>query len=192
MRFGFDDFCYFLTYRPLLAASLLIPSFVRVEYSGVEKALHCTDITSSFDPTKRASVPAGNYVFIVADNPYCAVFVLDQPLAREYIASRSFDQERSKDVTGRGVRERAAMGMYWENAPDRFPARHAIPIDLNTHTVPGECWIAHLPNNYARDPSRLYGKVAMVRLVEKSDGVMEYERSNFCYLLPQLMIKKWG
>lgn len=109
----------------------------------------------------RPFVAADHHAFLGVDNPYCGAFILDRELAREYVASRSFDPHRSCEVTGIGVRERAAMGLTFESPPAPFTHRVVVPVSIATRIVPHYAWLAHLPNNYVTDADTLFGKIAM-------------------------------
>ena len=59
------------------------------------------------------------------------------------------------------VRERAAMGLCFENIPVFFQSRYVVPVSTKTGIAPNYTWISHLPNNYANNPSIPFGKIRM-------------------------------
>ncbi|WP_198371492.1 hypothetical protein [Roseomonas rosulenta] len=163
IRFGFANFAYFVRWRPLLAEHGLIPSFVRVEYAAEAKEMRLTDHGQTLRPGKGKPVPATEaMVFIPPPAPYCAMFVLDRILAEEYVATRSFDLEASKQVTGWDVRERAAAGLCWEAPPPGYRSRYVVAINPTTGRYLPEAWVPHLPNNYANKPGTSFGKLSVL------------------------------
>lgn len=163
-RFGYTNFRYFTEFRRKLADKGLIPSFVRTELNVADGQLYSTDYLAPFDPKACSSVAVDNYLFCDVAYPYCGLFVLDQELAKEHIASPSFHPEHSAGMTEWPIRERAAMGLCWENPPAGFRARYVVPVERKTGMIPSSCWVAHLPNNYANEPTSPYGKIPMSRL----------------------------
>lgn len=167
MRFGFRNFRYFVEHRPFLATHGLIPSFLRVEYSTEAQEMRCTDVQNSMPFDRLRKLERGPYLFVAHTNPYCAVYVLDRDLAREYVASASFDHAASATIRDIGTRERSAMGLCWENVPRGFRSRYAIPIDPQRAIAAGECWVPHLPNNYTTRMRSASGKLPMRNLIRQ-------------------------
>jgi hypothetical protein len=56
------------------------------------------------------------------------------------------------------------MGLTFENPPAPFAYRVVVPVAIASRVAPSCAWLAHLPNNYANDPSHHLGKVAMTDL----------------------------
>ena len=159
MALGREGFQYWLQYRPLLAAHGLIPSFMRTEMRLGDPVIYATDATTANSLGRRPSVAAGGFTFVALDNPYCALFILDRALAREYVASDAFHMGASMAISPWWTRERAAMGLCWSNPPPGFAVRHVVPVDAATHSVAACAHVRHLPGNYANDPSVPYGKL---------------------------------
>lgn len=172
MRLGWRNFAYWHRHRPVLAGAGLIPSFVRVEYSAQREEICCSDIMDPINIAKKTTIAHGTRVFLAADNPYAALYLLDRPLAEEYVASRAFDRDQSianpalDARPGWETRERAAAGLCWENPPRGFHARHVIPVDTATMAVPPEAWVTHLGNRYADADTRL-GKLPVQRIIRR-------------------------
>ncbi len=164
IEFSFTNFLYFLKYRPPLRRLGLLPSFLRVEYGFADDQLYCTDQVGIVRTDNRPVVKLDGLWFVNVDNPYNAMFMLDDELAREYVTSRSFGMETSSDVHRWDVRERAAMGLCFENVPNGFFSRYVIPINPIDRTVPSFSYLYHTPNNYANDPDGPFGKILMTRL----------------------------
>jgi len=165
MRFSFRNFSYWHTYRPLIADSGLIPSFIRVEYSRLREELCCVEITHPVEIAKSHHIKRGETVFLTPPNTYSAMYVFDKALAAEYVVSRSFDRDRSREVRPTWeTRERAAAGLCWENPPEGFNGRLGIPIDTLSMTVPPEAWLPHLGDRYA-DSDSDFGKLPVRKIV---------------------------
>jgi len=161
MRFSARNLRHFLAYREPLAEYGLIPSLVRVEFDPQAPEMRCTDIQQTLKMDSLKQIPIGPYVFVSPLIPYYAAYVLDQALAREFIPTRSFTLKGSEAVRSSGVRERAAMGICWENIPRGFRSRYAIPIDPARGIIAADAWLPHLPNNYIDKPGTLTGKLPM-------------------------------
>jgi hypothetical protein len=90
--------------------------------------------------------------FTNLDSPYVGCFIMDQSLAREYTASRSFDSQLSASVKNWDIRERAAMGLTFEGIPRLFWHRLVIAFDGRNLQIPAFAYVYHAPANYANDP----------------------------------------
>ena len=148
MRLSFRNFCYFVENRGLLQGFGLIPSFLRVEFNALRQDYFYTDVTGRLVSRLTPSVRISDKYFISPLQPYCASYILDQELAREFVATRSFDLERSQEVIEYGVPERAAMGLCHENVPEGFGSRYAILIDEDRMMPTHGALIYHLPNTF--------------------------------------------
>jgi hypothetical protein len=162
MRFGAVNLDYFLRFRPLLDPFGLLPSFLRVEYSKAAEELRFTEYRRRIDPAAVRGVAAGGVRFIGVP-PYCALYVLDQPLAREHVASPSFDKEASKALSLWGVRERAAAGACWDRKPRGFRSRYVVPLTEARDGFAAECWVPHLQASFADRPDASFGKIPVHR-----------------------------
>jgi hypothetical protein len=165
----FENFVYFVVARDVLRPfDNLVPAFLRTEWCARDACCVNTDNNAPIMLAQRFFITHGDYAFVVPDNPYCGGFILDQELAREYANSPSFDLHRSRTVPsvrwGGGVRERAAMGLTFENPPAPFVYRVVVPVSIASGLAPDCSCLAHLPNNYADDPNHFHGKVAMTGL----------------------------
>jgi len=156
---SFDNFCYFIRYRDLLRDHRLIPSFHRVEFNADDNRLYLVDQIGVSDFPSRKAIDVDNFAFVNPDYPHNAMFILDKKLALEYIASPSFDLERSKDVRPSwGLCERAGMGLCFENPSEGFSSRYVIPVNPKTFKTPYWSWVYHIANNYTKNPRVRFGK----------------------------------
>ncbi len=162
MRFGAANFRYFLRFRPLLAPHGLLPSFLRVEYSAGFEELRFTEYRRRIDPAAARGVAVDGVRF-VAVPPYCALYVLDQPLAEEHVRSPSFDKEASEALSRWHVRERAAAGVCWDEVPRGFRTRYVVPLTPDAGGFAPECWVPHLHSTYADHPAASFGKIPVHR-----------------------------
>lgn len=164
-RLTFENFVYFITAREMLRSHNLLPAFVRTEWSAASGSYVSTDSLTPVTLDQRPFIRTTNHAFINLDSPYSGAFILDRDIAREYILSPSFYVSLSRSMSSWEIRERAAMGMTFEAPPEPFPFRVAVPVVVDSGSVPRCAWIAHLPNNYANDPTSGLGKVAMDQLI---------------------------
>lgn len=158
IRFSFLNFCYFLRYRQFLGDQGLIPSFVRIEYNADKFGFFSTDQPDLEQNIHRVVAINNDVTFFELQNPYCALYVLDQDLASEFVRSRSFDRDLSQSVTHWGIPERAAIGLCFENVPSGRSSRYAIPVANQTQLVSHWSWIHHLPNNFTNQTEQPWGQ----------------------------------
>ena len=156
IELSFLNFCYFVTYREILQEKSLIPSFLRVEFSHSLQRYVSSDSVNTMELSERSTFPIiryGEYLFVNAYNFYTAFFILDRELAQEYVTSRSFSMHESSQVSHYEIRERAAMGLSFENIPPGYSSRYVVPICIKNATSPLFSWVYHLPNNCANKPN---------------------------------------
>jgi hypothetical protein len=176
IRLTFANFCYFDELRGRLLSTGLIPSFVRVEWSGALGGFVASDAFWPVYIPAQTHLALGDTVMVNMPNPYNPCFILDTELAKEYVCSPSFDRAASRDVAAWGIRERAAMGLCLENVPRPFQTRYVVPVEMHSGMVPARARISHLPNTYANDPRMPLGKV---RLVELFHGAKELKQGRW-------------
>jgi len=190
----FEGFAYFLAARKILLDFGLIPAFLRVEWNANEKYYVNTDNIAPVDLANRPFISNGACAFIEPDNPYSGSFILDQDLAREYVASRSFHLERSCEMSSWNVRERAAMGLTFENPPAPFIYRTVVPVSVASRTAPECAWLAHLPNNHISNLKTRFGKIPMTKLFtgdfDMSETAQSLPREHPPYKL--YAMKRWS
>jgi hypothetical protein len=153
----FVNFLYFLHYVDALRELGLVPALLRTEFNDATGEIRSTDALRS---TYVANTPLLNVLgqtFACPEFPYCASYILDRALADEYLASRSFDCERSREVCGWGIPERAAMGLCWENPPQGYRHRYVLPVSASLVPMPF-CQTAHMPSNYT-NAETVFGRV---------------------------------
>lgn len=173
---SFDNFCYFVHFRDELKGLGLIPSFQRIEFNDQDNRLYLLDQIghSSFDHAKRVDV--GRYRFVNLDFPHVAMFILDRELAKEYVATRSFDVERSKEVKPDwGVCERASMGLCFESPPKGFDLRYVSPVDISSRMTPRWSWVYHVANNYSKNRMKPFAKTRVEDLFGVGDSVRAWQ-----------------
>jgi hypothetical protein len=161
----FNNFCYFVHFREILKPDGLIPAFLRVEINSKGQIV-ATDNYNSLDISNSPKIFYENLLFLNALNPYMACFILDRELAEEYVKSCSFHKEKSLEACPWDIRERAAIGLCFENIPSPFSSRFVIPLlrpslleNQRRLSCPDYSLIYHLPNNKANDPETEFGKL---------------------------------
>ena len=155
----------------------LIPGFQRVEYNDADNRLYLVDQEGVSDFSSRNRLDLDGYAFVNLDYPYDAMFILDRDLALEYVETPSFDRERSKLVRPDwDVACRAAMGVCFENPPPGFAIRYVSPVDPGTLMTPSWSWVYHLPNNYAKNRLKPFGKTRTDQLFESEHNVIKWRR----------------
>jgi hypothetical protein len=92
------------------------------------------------------------------ENPYSASILLNQALAREYVQSESFDQQKAwkKHKVIFDIGSTAALGLIAERIPDGCINRVATPHHpQNSLPHPG-CILRHQGDKYANDVWQLH------------------------------------
>ena len=164
------NFRYFCRYRDALGAHGLLPGLIRLEFNYQEQDVFASDQhgRQNFDAQNRVTI--AGVTFVSLGFPYMAMYVLDRMLMQEYLDSASFDMETSRQRSGWGLMERAAMGLTWEQVPAGFASRQAVPMKPGTHMPQPMSWIYHAPNNYTNNydpgPNYVCGKTRMDRIFE--------------------------
>lgn len=155
IRITGENLDYFLSELDVLEPHGLIPGFLRYETKDGERRI--VDLTDTELVDQRTIVVAGRR-FHACINPYWAGSILNRALAIEYLASRSSRPESSAFVPW-GIRERAAMGLTWENPRPELRTRTVIP--LVEGGPDGRCLIWHVSNNYAAQDHPLFGRLTV-------------------------------
>ena len=152
-----ENLSYWLHYRPKLRKYGLIPSFFRVE-KHPEIGWCSTDcLAPIYIPRQPQINLTDDYQFICLPNPYQGMYFLDRELIREFANSRAM----SPDFGQWFIREKASAGLTFVNVPKGFTSRNVVPFCPSQKTIPQDCWIHHLPNNYANDPVSKFGKLPL-------------------------------
>ena len=153
------NFEYWVEFADALRPLGLIPSFLRTECKdGRLIACDAQDITHNPKIIDVAGQP-----FAQQRCAYCACFVMDRQHVTEYFDSRSFDLERSKEVSQWGLPERAAQGLCWETPPPGFVHRYVLPVTAGLAPHP-MCHVSHMSNKVTGAPHPVLGKIAVGRV----------------------------
>lgn len=148
---------YWLRYREPLRKFGLIPSFFRVEQHP-RRGWCSTDCNVPVRVYRQPRVICDDGMrFICMPNPYQGLYFLDRELMEEFAAS----PVTSPDWGQWGIREKAAAGMTFVNIPRGFSSRNVVPIGTSGLEIPEDCWVHHLPNNYANNPETAFGKLPL-------------------------------
>jgi hypothetical protein len=164
IRFTYANFVYFCRNRALLAPHGLLPAFLRVEFNRAMAAFVNSDNKEPVDVPARPTLRCDGWVWVGMPSPYMACYILDREMVAEFMASPSFSRAYSRAMTEWDVRERAAIGLCFENVPEPFESRYVVPVSPRTGMAPPWAWVGHIPNNYANDPASGFGKVTMEAL----------------------------
>jgi hypothetical protein len=164
VEISFQSFCYFLKYRRALERWRVVPSFLRVEYNFLDNQFYCADQVELTNLQSRSAIMFDGMWFVNMSNPRIGMFMLDQALAREHVASRSFDLEKSEQVQTWWIPERASMGLCFEGLPEGFSSRYVVPVNPVELTVPSFAYLYRVGNAFANDAWNRFGKIRMTQL----------------------------
>ena len=149
---------YWLTAREQLRPFGLIPSFFRVERAQENSTWRSTDqFVRVCAPLLPHVEIAPSLWFVNLPNPYQGMYLFDRELAEEHAAGPAI----GKGFGRWDVRESAAQGQTFVDVPRGFIARTVVPFDPVENSIPPQCFVHHLPNNYAENPDTVFGKLAM-------------------------------
>lgn len=147
IRVSDENFRYFQKHAKILAPHGLIPGFIRYETREGEADLLVDIVHPEYWEHDR-SRKIGKRLYHANINPYWAGFLLDRDMAREYLASPSFDLEKSEGVHHWNVQERAAMGLTYESPPKDLRTRLVVPME-DGRPEPG-AFVWHCSNTYSQ------------------------------------------
>jgi hypothetical protein len=153
---------YWLEAREHLRPFSLIPGFLRYEIRPSDQTIVVGDITARIALPDVPKVQHEGKVFINLPFPYQAMYLLDQELMREHLASPS----SNPDFGRWNIREKAAQALSFWGVPKGFHSRHMLPFDPRTRTIDHRCLVHHMPNNGANDPNSRFGKIPLATLFE--------------------------
>ena len=172
---SYENFVYFLHYRERLKSQRLIPSFQRIEYNTVDNRLYLLDQIAVSDFSARNRVEMDGYAFVNVDYPHNAMYIMDRDLALEYVKSRSFDRELSREVQPEwGICERSAMALCFEDPPPGFKHRYVSPVNIKTLTTPCWSWVYHIANNYSADRYKPFAKTRVDHLFASEETALTW------------------
>lgn len=137
---------YFIRTNRILKKHNLIPGFLRYEVKDGETRL--VDITQTEYWERDRSLRIDGRLYHACINPYWAGFILDRDLAKEYVASRSYNLADSEFVPW-NVQERAAMGLTFEQPQPRLKTRLVVPV-VDGQPDP-DCLVWHCSNSYSAE-----------------------------------------
>jgi len=150
MLFTQKNLDYWILNFEKLNSKNLIPSFVRVEYSKQFKNWCAIDNLKSekIKASECNSITEGNSIYLQLPNTYCAIYLLNYELAREYVNSDAISPEKSKKLIWWDLGARSAMGLQFINCPAGFTSRHVVELDKDYLQINNGALLHHLPNLY--------------------------------------------
>jgi hypothetical protein len=144
MVLTWENFVYWVRWKPRLATQGLEPGFVRYEnYKGRRVAFDNYFTYSlvaetpriwglrGFTVPKILVVDREIHFFVQLANPYYGAMILDQADGEVYIRSDSYDPEKSYGrVSYRNwpIADRSSMGLAFESVPDTYEHRRCVPV----------------------------------------------------------------
>ena len=144
MILTWENFTYWVRWKPRLAQFGLEPGFVRYElfegkrvafdnyfsYSLSKETPNIWGVVG-FTVPKILVVDHEIHFFVQLANPYYGAMILDQIDAERYIRSESFDPGKSYAKVGIRnwpIADRSSMGLAFENVPKEYEHRRCVPM----------------------------------------------------------------
>lgn len=159
--FSRENLLYWLSNRQSLAQHGLFASFARVEFSRDHRNWVSSDLQkpTNLDVASKLDLEeSSDWGFVELENPYCAMYVLDAELAREFVDSPWFANESLRFVDW-DTRERAASGLLFRNVPQGFTSRGVVRYRKSSLTLDSGALVHHLGNTYANRRRSAFGTV---------------------------------
>ena len=138
----------------------------------------------SVDTTYRTDIPTlkliniNNQWFFSPQEPFQGVSIMDKELALEHLNSPYVNLD-SVGIHGFGYGETAISAYIFENPPNGYTHRILIPLDNYE-----DCWIQHLPNNYAANSFKEHGKIhaytMFQTIINQTKSYLNFMRGNLC------------
>ena len=168
---------YWILNREILREKGLYPCFLRVEWSIDMRCWTSTDLVENInlDIVPCISLLEGTRQYFNSPNPYQGLFFYDRELMAEHLNSSTSDikvyggiDKISLFEGGGGVAERANFALTFHNIPFGFTSRTALPYFKKYNIIDPECFIHHLPDDYAnRKPNSRHGKISTSDLIAR-------------------------
>ena len=136
--------------------SRYIPGTFRIEtYNDIDKA---SDLTHRTDIHKMPVVNIKDKWFFMPQEPFQGISIMDKELVSEHLNSPYFTPMMDDSDYKFGFGETCISGYILHNVPDDAPEgyKHRVLIPLDDYT---DCWVYHLPANYAANPNSEHGKI---------------------------------
>jgi hypothetical protein len=177
MCITWENFKYWLRWKPRLAPLGLEPGFIRYELFGNKKIpfdnfyrYSLTDLTPNvwsdrgFMVSKQLVVDHEIKFFVSLANPYYAAMLLDADDAVKYVKSDSMDPMKSVELASFRnwpLADRSSMGLAFENPPSGCEHRRFVPvIEKDGSYVPHECCLVqHDDIKYSLELNEKFGNM---------------------------------
>ena len=171
MKITKENVNYWLAARRQLKIYGHIPSFFRIEKNHNDGYFYSSDVIekmSLYDCSVLNIENKNTYIGIVY--PYQAMYLLDRELMIEHLngVSSCPDFDHSDGglirIPSHKTRERAALCLTFINVPEGFRSRNLLPFDSARKALKSECFVHHIPDNYANDLNQIAGKIRVDEL----------------------------
>ena len=178
--FSKKNFSYWLKYQKKLFKLRYNPGFLRTEVSPKKKKLWVVDQIGQLN--KFISINGTDY--IVLDNPYYALWIMDRLTLKKFIKSRFWNLNNwngFNSFTKLYDREKSGVGWHGLNM-DHFKAT-VVPIKKNK--IIKECYFPHQPNKYVSEKGHIHVSVANI-LGKKRKKFTKIKLSKFQILINEI------
>ena len=133
-----------------------IPGTFRIEYLNGHD--YASDLTYRTDIDKMPLIKIADKWFFMPQEPFQGISIMDKELAFEHMNSKYFTPMMDDSIYKFGFGETCISGYILHNVPKDTPEGypHRILIPLKNYQ---DCWVYHLPSNYAMNPNSEHGKI---------------------------------
>jgi hypothetical protein len=106
-----------------------------------------------FDDLKSIKIDLVDYVNL--NNPYCASYLMDLEMVKEYSQSQAFSEVTSRYICSWDIGARSAMGLTFVAIPQNFSSRTVVPVYKKgtVYTIEPGALLEHLTNLYSKVPT---------------------------------------
>jgi hypothetical protein len=154
IKFTQNNLEYWLKHKTKLSNTKLIPSFSLIEYSkNRNEWVSVSEFRAdSINFSDLKSINIDGKIYLNLNNPYCASYLMDLNMVKEYSKSAAFNEFESRALSSWDIGARSAMGLTFLNVPKNFNSRCVIPVTLQNgyFELDENALLHHLPNLYSK------------------------------------------
>ena len=150
---------YWLENRVLLKKYGLFPSFFRIEKMNKDDFYRSTDVGFQVLWFLAPKIKLDDLYFVNMPNPSQSNYLLDKDLAKEMLDFPVNLKRHYYLNSNVGIREKTNTGAMFSNVPNNFISRNVVPVLIKSYKIDSNCFIIHLPGNYANNNNLNLGKI---------------------------------
>ena len=164
LLFKKENFEYWIEYRKILKKSGHLPSFFRIERKNNNDFYRSSDVGFKIFWFFAPKLKYKEYYFLNMPNPSQSNYLVDKELASEMIQDPPNTKKHFYLNSNIGIREKIDIGPIFSKVPTFYISRNLVPILINNYKINPDCFILHLPGNYAMNNNTNLGNIDICNL----------------------------